>query len=131
MNRHVRIKRHERPEVASADTFARLQLRLLLADIAPNLIALDLAARQVAHLLVRQPVAALTDLKAKPHDRIAMRTRHPLDRPDGIALDQGPDNLAAAFDGKTVDHGCFSLDVLYMIEYTCISSHIQGVSHEI
>lgn len=51
-----------------------------------------------------QSVTALTDLKAEPHDCVAVRARHPLDRPDEIALDQGPDDLAAAFDGKAVDH---------------------------
>jgi hypothetical protein len=125
----LRINRHEGPEVARADAFARLKLRLLLAHVAPNFVALDTLAMQVAHLLEHQFVATLTDLKAKAHHGIAVRPCHALNRTDGVALNKGSDDLGAAFDGKAVDHGltpnfCQRL-------YACISCHASIFLHGI
>jgi hypothetical protein len=65
---------------------------LLLADIGPNLIDLDAATGQLAHLFVHQLRTTLADLDQQAADRIAMRPGHALRRTDRIAFDQAVDD---------------------------------------
>jgi hypothetical protein len=71
-------------------------VRLLLPDICPNLVNLDATARQLAHLLVHELRATLTNLDQQAADRVAVRPGHPLGAADRIALDQAVDDLDAA-----------------------------------
>ncbi len=99
----VGIERDKGPHVADARTVVlRSHLALLLLYIRPNLIDLNAAASQVAHLLVHDRGAAISDLHQQPHDRVAVRVGHALCRADGIALNQSVDDLCAAANGQAV-----------------------------
>jgi hypothetical protein len=60
---------------------------LLLADISPNLVNLDTAAGQLAHLLVHELCTAVADIDEQSADRIAMCAGHAFGAADRIALD--------------------------------------------
>jgi hypothetical protein len=64
---------------------AQCHLALLLAYIRPDLVNLNAATGQLAHLLVHEPCAPVTDLDEKPADRIAVNACHPLRATDRIA----------------------------------------------
>jgi hypothetical protein len=91
------IERNEGPHIAEAAAVILAgKASLLLADIGPNLIDLDAAARKLAHLFVHELRAAVANLDQQPHDRVAVRPGHPLGAADRIALDQAVNDLDAA-----------------------------------
>jgi hypothetical protein len=52
---------------------------LLLAYIAPNFIAFQPRAVQIAHLGIHHGSTTLSDLRAKPHNRVPVNARCALD----------------------------------------------------
>jgi hypothetical protein len=70
--------------------------------IAPDLVNLDPAARQIAHLLVHELRAAFADFDQQAADRVAVRAGHPLRATDRITFDQAVDDLDAAGEGYAV-----------------------------
>jgi hypothetical protein len=65
---------------------------LLLADLSPDLINLDPATGELAHLLIHELRAAAAYFDEKAADRIAVRPGHPLGAADRISLDQAIDD---------------------------------------
>jgi hypothetical protein len=49
---------------------------LFLADESPQLVKLQMLAREISHLGIKQFRASLTDTNAKPHDRVAVNACH-------------------------------------------------------
>jgi hypothetical protein len=88
----------------SPRTVERPHVAQLLADISPNLVNLDTAAGQLAHLPVHELCAAIVDFDEKPADRVAMRPGHALGRPDKVILGRAIDDLDSAGE-RTGVHG--------------------------
>jgi hypothetical protein len=91
----------------------RRHVALLLADIGPNLVNLDAAARQLAHLLVHELRASVANLDQQAADRVAMRAGHPFRAADRIALDQAVDDLDPAGERYAVHRA--SLQSMYAV----------------
>lgn len=72
-----------------------------------------LLARQVAHLLVHDPLASFADFDQQAANRVPMGIRHPLCGADRIALDQAIDDLGSAGERFMV----LSLAFVYVIIY--------------
>jgi hypothetical protein len=81
----------ECPNAAHFGRIIDFHVLLFLADESPNFIHLQASATQVAHLLIHQGGATLSDLHAKPHDCVAVDARHTLDRADAGTLSQCAD----------------------------------------
>ena len=74
-----RVNGHERPLVSKPlPIIAPLEVRLLLAHVGPDFVALNAAAVEVAHLVVGKRYAAVPDLDQKPHDRVPVGIGHAL-----------------------------------------------------
>jgi len=58
------------------------EVPLLLGDVSPNLVSLDTASRQLAHLRIHQRGASLADLDQQPADCIAVSAGHPFGAAD-------------------------------------------------
>ncbi len=104
-------------------------MALLLADISPDLVNLDTAARKLTHLLIHQRGTAFADLDEKPADRVAMRVRHPLCAADRVSLNQAVDDLDSAAERYAV-HGLTFIDVYISIYVVvgCQRKHIHEFS---
>ena len=68
-------------------------MTLLLADKGPQLVHFQAADAKPHHDAVVQLGTATANPRAKAHDRITVDASQPLDRPDGHALCQAPDDL--------------------------------------
>ena len=79
-------------------------MALLLGDVGPNLVNLDPAARQLAHLFTHKLGATFANLDQQPADRVTVRSSHPLRAADRIALDQAVNDLDPAGERNAV-HG--------------------------
>ena len=75
----IGVNRDKGPLVAHLRAvIRRLQEALMLADVAPNLVNLNALARQIAHLLVHDPLATSAYFDRKAHDCVTVRFGHPL-----------------------------------------------------
>ena len=67
------------PDVTELRIVARFQVFFLFADVAPNFVHFQAGAFKVPHFGVHERRAAVPDLQAKAHYRIAVNARHTLD----------------------------------------------------
>jgi hypothetical protein len=85
------IERDENPLVAKVCRVVFSNLPLLLHQEAPNLVTLNAAAGQLAHLFVHHFLAALASQKQQPHDGVPVESGEPLRRANRAALKQALD----------------------------------------
>jgi len=77
---------------------------ILLADVGPNLIALDGAGGDVLDRIFHDGHAVVADADQQSHDGVAMDASHALDGTDRTALGEGGDDLNLLIAGQDV-HG--------------------------
>lgn len=65
---------------------------LLLSDVAPYLINLQLLARKIAQLLIHHFLTSIPDANAEPHNCVAMNIGDTLYRADGRTLNKTGDD---------------------------------------
>ena len=114
------IERDERVLIAEPARIVVFgHVALLLADIGPDLVNLDTAAGQLAHLFVHQLGATLTDLNQQAADRVAVRAGHPLSAADRIPFYQAADDLDSTGEWNAVHGACSLILDVYIIIYGC------------
>src|SRR5262249_9142776 len=74
----VRVDGDKSPNVSGVLGLVAGHSARLLSNEAPNLIDLDALARQIAHQLVEQPLAALANPNPESHDRVPVNARDAL-----------------------------------------------------
>src|SRR5579859_4051885 len=102
----VGIQGDERPDIAIVT--AALRVFLFGSNKSPNLVHLNLFARQAAHLFIHNALAAIPDPHGKIHDGVAVYARDALDAADARAFGQHGDYSHFLFSWKIVCH-IFSL----------------------
>jgi hypothetical protein len=101
----VSIERNPRPNIASAFRFVlRTAILFLGVNKAPNFVALQALAGEIAQRLVLIFRAGAAKIAKQCHNRCAMHAGHTGDRPQGIYFHQCSDNLCSFFGAQLV-HG--------------------------
>src|ERR1039457_6918193 len=75
---------------------------LLASDEAPDLVALQPLALQVAENAILVAVAGRTDFDQQARHRALLAAQHAADGANGVAFDQGVENLGAFVDAQAV-----------------------------
>ena len=76
------VNRAVRRNVAVARIVILAEVGHLFADVSPHLVQFDPVASELAHLLIQQRRATLTDANTQAHDRVTMNSGHSLNRPN-------------------------------------------------
>lgn len=107
----IGIQGDERPDIPGPGiALLGRGVLVLLGDEAPNLVDLDAAGNDVAHLLVVEGGAGFANPTAQAHDLITVNARNPLNGANGRTLGEIGNDLDFLFGWKLVGHIVFNVD---------------------
>src|SRR6185369_3608700 len=108
----VVVDRGPDPEIAvPVRIILRRHVPLLLPDVRPHLVELDVATGEVPHRPIEQDVARLPDADEEAENRVAVDSGHALGAPDGASFGERGDHLDL-LGGLELVHGYYCLPII-------------------